>query len=86
MEKVRPWCGQPLDRGLLKNRTEQKRWVSFSVLIGLLLMKTCIWPGKTSIIAPGPRRSLWVERGPVEKSVLSNDSVWIVCTGLWKSQ
>ena len=41
---------------------------------------------KTSIIAPGPRRSLWVERGPVEKSVLSNDSVWIVCTGLWKSQ
>ena len=23
MEKVRPWCGQPLDRGRLKNRTEQ---------------------------------------------------------------
>ena len=22
MEKVRPWCGQPSDRGLLKNRTE----------------------------------------------------------------
>ena len=22
MEKVRPWCGQPLDRGRLKNRTE----------------------------------------------------------------
>ena len=21
MEKVRPWCGQPLDRGRLKNRT-----------------------------------------------------------------
>jgi len=21
MEKVRPWCGQPSDRGLLKNRT-----------------------------------------------------------------
>jgi len=21
MEKVRPWCGQPLDRGWLKNRT-----------------------------------------------------------------
>ena len=24
MEKVRPWCGQPLDRGRLRNRTEQK--------------------------------------------------------------
>ena len=23
MEKVRPWCGQPSDRGRLKNRTEQ---------------------------------------------------------------
>ena len=22
MEKVRPWCGQPSDRGCLKNRTE----------------------------------------------------------------
>ena len=22
MEKVRPWCGQPSDRGRLKNRTE----------------------------------------------------------------
>jgi len=24
MEKVRPWCGQPSDRGRLKNRTEQR--------------------------------------------------------------
>jgi len=23
MEKVRPWCGQPSDRGRLKNRTER---------------------------------------------------------------
>ena len=23
MEKARPWCGQPSDRGRLKNRTEQ---------------------------------------------------------------
>ena len=23
MEKIRPWCGQPSDRGRLKNRTEQ---------------------------------------------------------------
>jgi len=22
MEKVRPWCGQPSDRGRLRNRTE----------------------------------------------------------------
>ena len=25
MEKVRPWCGQPSDRGGLKNRTVQRR-------------------------------------------------------------
>jgi len=24
MEKVRPWCGQPSDRGRLRNRTEHK--------------------------------------------------------------
>jgi len=23
MEKVRPWCGQPSDRGRLRNRPEQ---------------------------------------------------------------
>ena len=23
MEKVRPWCGQPSDRGRLRNRTEE---------------------------------------------------------------
>jgi len=23
MEKVRPWCGQPSDRGRLRNRTER---------------------------------------------------------------
>ena len=25
MEKVRPWCGQPSDRGRLRNRTEERR-------------------------------------------------------------
>jgi len=25
VEKVRPWCGQPSDRGRLKNRTEQAK-------------------------------------------------------------
>ena len=24
LEKVRPWCGQPSDRGRLKNRTEYR--------------------------------------------------------------
>jgi len=24
MEKVRPWCGQPSDRGRLRNRTEHE--------------------------------------------------------------
>ena len=28
MEKVRPWCGQPSDRGRLRNRTEQTGQVS----------------------------------------------------------
>ena len=28
MEKVRPWCGQPSDRGRLRNRTEPYRPVS----------------------------------------------------------
>ena len=27
MGKVRPWCGQPSDRGWLKNRTEQNRFI-----------------------------------------------------------
>jgi len=32
MEKVRPWCGQPSDRGRLNNRTEQSRFkLSISV-------------------------------------------------------
>ena len=28
MEKVRPWCGQPSDRGRLKNRTEQNNVIN----------------------------------------------------------
>ena len=27
MEKVRPWCGQPSDRGRLRNKTESGMWV-----------------------------------------------------------
>jgi len=35
MEKVRAWCGQPSDRGRLKNRTEQK-WMSIDGLVALM--------------------------------------------------
>ena len=30
MVKVRPWCGQPLDRGRLGNRIEQNRHILLS--------------------------------------------------------
>ena len=30
MEKVHSWCGQPSDRGSLRNRTEQNRVVASS--------------------------------------------------------
>ena len=33
MEKVRPWCGQPSDRGRLKNRTEHGLSVCPSVCV-----------------------------------------------------
>jgi len=41
MEKVRPWCGQPSDRGRLRNRTEQNSsWVpDIQVWCTLLLVK-----------------------------------------------
>ena len=32
MEKVRPWCGQPSDRGRLKNRTERHVTLTFDLL------------------------------------------------------
>ena len=35
MEKVRPWCGQPSDRGRLRNRTE--RWCVKTVRYGAAL-------------------------------------------------
>ena len=39
MEKVRPWCGQPLDRGRLKNRTEQISPLPVLCAAGIL----CLW-------------------------------------------
>ena len=41
MEKVRPWCGQPSDRGRLKNRNRIKP--SWTGLLVLLLMKFIIF-------------------------------------------
>ena len=35
MEKVRPWCGQPSDRGRLRNRTEQNH--ALLILVVLML-------------------------------------------------
>ena len=42
MEKVRPWCGQPSDRGRLKNRTEQnERAVSEQYNQTTAYLQTC---------------------------------------------
>ena len=37
MEKVRPWCGRPSDRGRLKNRTELQRHVLHNRAIFLVV-------------------------------------------------
>ena len=37
MEKVRPWCGQPLDRGRLKNRTARLELVDKFCYLGDIL-------------------------------------------------
>jgi len=43
MQKVRPWCGQPSDRGRLKNRTEHRClfWASVYMKFGFT---GCNWP------------------------------------------
>jgi len=44
MEKVRPWCGQPSDRGRLRNRTERGHiWpgpTTFGPTLGALISET----------------------------------------------
>ena len=48
MEKVRPWCSQPSDRGRLKNRTEPPKRVSYSVRRrGYLLRRKGLHVNKT---------------------------------------
>ena len=41
MEKVRPWCGQPSDRGRLKNRTELAKNTS---LVAVVVQKGRVAP------------------------------------------
>jgi len=61
MEKVRSRCGQPLDRGRLKNRTEQNRslFLGLSVCFGLisymLYSCSCVLSGKARIPQRGHR-------------------------------
>jgi len=43
MEKVRLWCGQPSDRGRLKNRTEQNRSGSVNFLCEMLISWGNVW-------------------------------------------
>jgi len=37
MEKVRPWCGQPSDRGRLKNRTERVFFSQITLIIFIVV-------------------------------------------------
>jgi len=56
MEKVRPWCGQPSDRGRLRNRTEQ----IWAETLGLcpfgggraVSPSSTMWPGPRPISMP----------------------------------
>jgi len=40
MEKVRPWCGQPSDRGRLRNRTEQNSFEQINMMM-MMMMNWC---------------------------------------------
>jgi len=40
MEKVRPWCGQPSDRGRLRNRTEHLKVTSQHRMTEFYIAKT----------------------------------------------
>ena len=63
MEKVRPWCSQPSDRGRLKNRTEQnchpmhKRHVTRLTISSMLparsAARSALWRSTTSVVSAG---------------------------------
>ena len=42
MEKVRPWCGQPSDRGRLKNRNRNSRGISLLSVAGKILARVML--------------------------------------------
>jgi len=44
MEKVCPWCGQPSDRGQLKDRTEQ------NLTGGCQLMQVDLYNGRKTVV------------------------------------
>jgi len=46
MEKARPWCGQPSDRGRLRNRTERDEVTEWSRK--RMVLKNCIC--RTSVV------------------------------------
>jgi len=66
MEKVRPWCGQPSDRGRLRDRTEQ-RWQPY------LRPRWCGW-------CRSRRRPCWVGR-PIVRRSRTRSVEWLGCAG-----
>ena len=61
MEKVRPWCGQPSDRGRLKNRTEQIQPLSVTSLLFHSRLKTFLFRKSFSLL---PFSSSGLTHGP----------------------
>ena len=59
MEKVRPWCGQPSDRGRLKNRNRSyigHKHIQTVVLESIVFVnETILASTRSSAIAEGPR-------------------------------
>ena len=66
-KKVRPWCGQPSDRGRLKNRTE--RWLQWILAVNKLYCNTNRHKRTMKIPAIRPtscRQALEPQRAPVK--------------------
>ena len=50
MEKVRPWCGQPSDRGRLRNRTEQNDFTGVELSIFLLIFEWALHTVRAALL------------------------------------
>ena len=78
MEKVRPWCGQPSDRGRLKNRTEHQlesieRWECVK-LLGVLVDSKFSFGKHVKHVLSVRNQMLYLlsqlrKRGPSDKSI-----------------